>query len=61
MPTLEGGDDFVGICIPCEGLRLYIVFDDEAIDGSLQVDDRDEHASLQVPFGEFSEEAFNGV
>ena len=61
MPTFDVGNDFVWICIPCEGLRLCIVFDDEAIDGRLQIDDRDEHAALQPPFGEFGEEAFDGV
>jgi hypothetical protein len=61
VPTFDGGDDFVGVCIPCEGIRLCIVFDDEAIDGSLQVDDRDEHAALQASFGEFGEEAFDSV
>src|SRR3979411_2131472 len=36
-------------------------FDDEAIDGGLQVDDRDEDTALQSPLGEFCEEAFDGV
>ncbi len=39
---------------PClEELRLGIVFVDEVIDIGFQVDDRDERAELQSPFGEF--------
>jgi hypothetical protein len=40
MPTSGGADNFVRIGGPSEGLRFGIVFDDEAIDGGLQVDDR---------------------
>ena len=61
MPASDGSDNFVRISGPSEGLRLGIVFDDEAIDGGLQVDDRDEDAALQSPLGEFCEEAFDGV
>ena len=61
MPALDGGDDFVGVCGPCEGFWFGVVFDDEAIDGGLQIDDRDEHAALQSPFGEFGEETFDSV
>ena len=57
MPASDGADDFVRISGPSEGLRLDIVFDDEAIDGGLQIDDRDEdtaiarHKSLTWPSG----------
>ena len=57
MPASDGADDFVRISGPSEGLRLDIVFDDEAIDGGLQIDDRDEDNALQSPLGEFCEEA----
>ena len=52
MPASDGADNFVRISGPSEGLRLGIVFDDEAIDGGLQVDDRDEDTALQSPLGE---------
>jgi hypothetical protein len=45
---------FVRISGPSEGLRLGIVFDDEAIDGGLQIDDRDEDSELQSPLGSFA-------
>ena len=61
MPAFDGGDDLVRVCGPVEGLRFDVVFDDEAIDCGLQIDDGDEHAALQSPFGEFGEEAFDGV
>jgi hypothetical protein len=40
VPASDGLDNFVGICSPCEGFRFYVMFDDETIDCSLQVDDR---------------------
>ena len=61
MPALAGGDDSVGVCAPVKGLRLRVAFDDEAIDGGLQVDHRDERAALQSPFGELGEESLDGV
>jgi hypothetical protein len=33
-------DNFVGISSPSEGFRFSVVFDDEAIDCCLQIDDR---------------------
>jgi hypothetical protein len=35
VPTGSGGDDFVGIGGPGEGLWLLVVIEDEAIDGGL--------------------------
>ncbi len=61
MPPFNGGDDFVGICGPCEGLGLLVMFGEEAVDGGLEINDRMEHAALQPPFGELGEEAFDGV
>jgi hypothetical protein len=37
------------------------VFDDEAIDSGLQVDDRYEDAAFQSPLRELGEEAFDSV
>jgi hypothetical protein len=39
MPTIGGGDDFVWIGGPDEGLWLLVVVGDEAIDGGLEIDD----------------------
>ena len=49
MPASDCADDLVRISGPSEGLRLGIVFDNEAIDGGLQIDDRDEDIALQSP------------
>jgi hypothetical protein len=37
MPTIGGGDDFVWIGGPDEGLWLLVVVGDEAIDGGLEI------------------------
>jgi len=39
MPAIGGGDDFVWIGGPDEGLWLLVVVGDEAIDGGLEIDD----------------------
>ena len=39
MPSSGGGDDFVGVCRPCEGLRFGVGLGEEAVDGGLEVDD----------------------
>lgn len=61
MPASDGSDNFVGIGSPCEGLRFGVMFDDEAIDCSLQVDDRSEDAAFQSSLCEFGEEALDGI
>jgi len=61
MPTGSGGDDFVGIGGPGEGLWLLVVIEDEAIDGDLEIDDALEDAALQAPLGEDGEETLDGV
>ena len=61
MPASDGADDFVRISGPSEGLRPSIVFHDGVIDSGLQVDNRDEDPAPPSPFGEFCEEAFDGV
>jgi hypothetical protein len=61
VPASDSLDNFSGIGGPCEGLRFCVVFDDEAIDGGLQVDDRYEDATFQSPLGELREEALDGL
>ena len=48
MPTTGGGDDFVWIGGPDEGLWLLVVVGDEAIDGGLEIDDAFEDAALEA-------------
>ncbi len=54
MPTFDGGNDFVGICLPDEGARLLVVLFDEPVDDRLQVDDRVKDAVLQPSTCQFS-------
>ena len=50
MPAPDGGDDFVGIGDPLEGLGLGVVVFEEPVDRRLEVDDGSEDAAL--PAGE---------
>ena len=61
MPTIGGGDDFVWIGGPDQGLWLLVVVGDEAIDGGLEIDDAFEDAALETPLGEDGEETLDGV
>jgi hypothetical protein len=61
VPTSDGLDNLVGISCPREGFGFGVVFDDEAIDSGLQVDDRYEDAAFQSPLRELGEEAFDSV
>jgi hypothetical protein len=61
MPALDGGDDLVGIGGPCEGLWHLVCFLDEAVDGSLKVDDGSEDAALYSSLRQLGEEALDGV
>ena len=60
-PRLTAWIVLLGIGSPCEGFRFGVVFDDEAIDCCLQVDDRQEDAVFQSPLCELGEEALDGV
>jgi hypothetical protein len=48
VPSSEGGDDFVRVCGPCEGLRVGVGLGEEAVDGGLEVDDEAEDAAFQA-------------
>ena len=48
MPAPDGGDDFVRIGGPGEGLRFLIVLFEEAVDRGLQVGDRSERRRALV-------------
>ena len=61
MPTFDGGDDFVGIGGPDEGLGIIIGFGDELIDGCLQVGHGFEDTALETVSGELGEISLDGV
>ena len=61
MPTGRGGDDFVWIGGPDEGLWRLIVIDQEAIDGGLKADDGMDAAAFEQSLGQLGEEAFGSV
>ena len=61
MPAPDGGDDFVGIGGPDEGLWAFVVFGKETVDGSLKCDQRKEDAAFETPVGQPSEEAFDAI
>ena len=54
--TIGGGDDFVWIGGPDEGLWLLVVVGNEAFDGGPEIDDAFEDAALEAPLGEDGEE-----
>lgn len=61
MPAPDGGDDYVWIGGPGEGLRCAIMLVEKAVDGGLKVGDRAEHAAFQSPFRQLGEKALDGV
>ena len=61
MPSVNGGDDFIWVGGPDEGLGIMVGLGDEAIDGGLEFDDRVKDAALEASPGEFGEEAFDGI
>ena len=61
MPASDSGDNPVWICGPDEGFGIKIGLGDEAVDCGLKIDDASKDTALQSPFGEFSEEALDGV
>jgi hypothetical protein len=60
-PSGSIGDDFVCVGGPDEGLWPLVVIDDEAVDGSLQIDDVLEDSAFEATLGEHGEEALDGV
>ena len=61
VPSFDGCDDFIGVGGPREGFGVLIGFGDEAIDGSLEIDEGMEGPALEPASGEFGEEALDGV
>src|SRR5208337_3402787 len=61
MPTFDGGDDFVWVLGPSEGLWGLVMFGQVAIDGGLEVGNTCEDAALEPTLGEDGEEALDRV
>ena len=50
-----------GSAVQGEGFGLKVRLGDEAVDGSLEIDDASKDTALKSPFRELGEEAFDGV
>ena len=61
MPTIDGGDDLIGIGGPDEWLGVIVVLFDEAVDSAVQVVKGFEDTAFEAALGELGEEAFDGV
>jgi hypothetical protein len=61
VPAPDGGDDFVGIGGPLEGLRVRVVVVEEAVDSGLEVRDGAEDAALETALGQDGEKALDGI
>jgi hypothetical protein len=61
VPAPDGGDDFVRISGPSEGLWIVACLREEAVDAGLEVDDRAEDAAFEAAFGQLGEEALDGI
>jgi hypothetical protein len=48
VPAFDGGDDFVRVRGPCEGLWRLVCFGEVSIDGFLEIDDGSEDATLMT-------------
>jgi hypothetical protein len=61
VPAFNGGHDYVGIGGPSEGHWLFVVLNEEPVDGGLKIDDRMENAAFQTPlkFGSESRSLFS--
>jgi hypothetical protein len=46
VPAFDGGDDFVRVRGPCEGLWRLVCFGEVSIDGFLEIDDGSEDATM---------------
>jgi hypothetical protein len=50
VPSFVGGDDFVWVCSPSEGLGAIVGFVAEAVDGSLEFANRSEDTAFEAPY-----------
>ena len=61
FPAFDSGEDAVGICGPDEGFWFGIGFQDEAVDGGLEIVDGSEDAANEAPSGELGEESLDRI
>ena len=61
FPAFDSSEDAVGICGPDEGFWFGIGFQDEAIDGGLEIADGSEDAANESPSGELGEESLDRI
>jgi len=61
VPLSDGSDDFVRVLGPAEWVRVVVGLSDVSFDCPLERYERMEHATLEPLFGEFGEEALDGV
>jgi hypothetical protein len=61
VPSLDGGDDFVGVGGPHEWLRVGVCLSDEAVDARLEIDDGTEDTTFQSTSAELREEPLDRV
>ena len=61
MPSFDSGKNFIGIGGPFKGFGLLIMFENEAVDSALKINDRLKHTAFQAFFGEFGEETLDGI
>ena len=61
VPSFHGSNDLVWIGGPGKGFGVFVGFGDEAIDGGLEIDERVEDATFELPSCEFGEETLDGV
>ena len=61
VPTFDGGDDFVWVSGPCEGLWVIVGLVEEPADGGLKFADGSEDAAFEAASGELGEESFDGI
>ena len=61
MPSINSGDDFVWIGGPLEWFWVIVVFLDEGIYGTLQVEYGSEDAALQLALCKLCKEALHSI
>ena len=61
MSTSDGGDDFVGVGGPDEGLGVVVGFGKEPVDSGLEIDNAFEDPVFEPLPGQFGEEALDGI
>ena len=61
VPSFDSSDDFIRVGGPEKRFGIFVGFDDEAIDGGLEINEGVEDATVKPPPGKFGEESFDGV